>query len=96
MPQSFTFAFRVAEIDLHLLHRSRGQKARRSADVGNHAAIGQARRHSHHVLLGDAHIDEALRKLRAEVLQLGRRNRIVDHGAYARICLRHRFQCLRE
>ena len=45
-------------------------------DEGDHAAVGQARRHAEHVLLGHAGVDEAVREAIGETL---------DDGALMRI-----------
>ena len=82
----------VRKIDLDLLHGARGKEARRAANVRDHTAIGQPRAHAHHVLLGDADIDEAVRELLFEILELRRGERIVGHGAHACVGSSHLFE----
>src|SRR3546814_5650940 len=69
----------VGAIGLDLLHRARGQEAGGAADERNLAAIGEPGADADHILLGDADVDQPLGKAVAELAELGRSDRIIDH-----------------
>ena len=54
---------RIGDLVPHLLHGARGNEGRVAADEGAEPRGGEARGHAHGVLLGDAHIDDALRRV---------------------------------
>ena len=74
----------VGDVDLDLLERAAGQERRRAADEGNEAAIGEARGHADHVLLGDPDIDEAVGKQLLELREIARADAVVADGDDAR------------
>ncbi len=90
----FDVALAVAEVDLHLFHSARREKTRRAAHEGDFAGRGQSGAHADQVLLGDAHVDEALRKALAEAGNVGRADRIVGDRDHAGIGLGQRLQRL--
>ena len=61
---------RVDDIGLDLLERAPGEEGRGRTYEGPQARVGQACRDAHHVLLGDADVDESIRKRLAECTQV--------------------------
>ena len=86
----------VREVGLDLLERAAGQKARGAAGERNLAGAGQTRADADHVLLGDADIDQPVRKPFAELLQVGRADRVVADDDDAAVLLGEREQRLGE
>ncbi len=70
----------VGGVDLDLLEGAAREERRGCADERDLAAVGQPGRHPHQVLLGDAHVDDALGKGPGDLGHLRGAERIVDHG----------------
>ncbi|MNL76665.1 hypothetical protein D3C87_2026680 [compost metagenome] len=60
----------IGEVCLDLFQRATGQKTGCAADEGKLTAIGKAGADAHHVLFGNADIDEALGEFRLEAAEL--------------------------
>jgi hypothetical protein len=65
-------AIRVRHISFDLLQRSAGQEAGCGGHKGDPAAIGQSGGNANHVLLGNADIDQPIRKCHLERIELAR------------------------
>ena len=77
----------VGEIDLDLFERPPRQEAGSRAGERNLPGGGEPRAHAHHVLLRDADVDQPLGEPGAELLEIGRADRVVDDGDDSRIPL---------
>src|SRR4029450_10661230 len=71
-------AIRIRAVGFDLFQRPRGQEAGCGRYKSNATAIGQPGGHANHVLLGDADVDQPIRKGSLERVELARANRVVD------------------
>ena len=67
----------VGHVNFDLFERAAGQERRGGADERNEAAVGQSRRNADHVLLGDADIDQPIRKRLLEADEVARSDAVV-------------------
>jgi hypothetical protein len=86
----------IGDVDLDLFEGPSSQEGTRSANKRKETSVRQPRAHSNHVLLGDAHIDEPVRKKLLKPSEIARTDAVVADSDDPLIGLRKLDQCFRE